>query len=264
MTVKEAVGLFRSHQTIHARQKTRDSYRHPITNFEALFSDMPVDAVSGEDVYQFLLIVTGGRMKSTARLRYAQLKAFFNFGMEKGVIVSNPCNDPALTKVFRAPRRKDRDIIAREVIDEVIYRCRKPRDRLIMELQARCGLRIGEVLKLRVCDVSERKLVIDQPKSGREEEVAFMPEPIASRLKAHIGHLNLSGTERIFPLSYSTARAFIKKLGEKAEVKLRPHDLRRYSATYASRNGIPLEVISKVILRHSDLKTTQMYLGKDH
>jgi hypothetical protein len=40
------------------------------------------------------------------------------------------------------------------------------------------------------------------------------------------------------------------------------HDLRRHSATYASRNGVPLEVISKVILRHSDLKTAQMYLCK--
>jgi len=32
--------------------------------------------------------------------------------------------------------------------------------------------------------------------------------------------------------------------------------------TYASRNGVPLEVVSKVILRHQDLKTTQVYLGK--
>lgn len=32
--------------------------------------------------------------------------------------------------------------------------------------------------------------------------------------------------------------------------------------TYASRNGVPLEIISKVILRHPDLKTTQIYLGK--
>ena len=40
------------------------------------------------------------------------------------------------------------------------------------------------------------------------------------------------------------------------------YDLRRYSASYASRNGIPLEVVSKVLLRHQDLKTTQMYLGK--
>ena len=34
------------------------------------------------------------------------------------------------------------------------------------------------------------------------------------------------------------------------------------SATHASRNGVPLEIISKVILRHQDLKTTQIYLGK--
>jgi integrase len=54
----------------------------------------------------------------------------------------------------------------------------------------------------------------------------------------------------------------VKRLGDKMNVKIRPHDLRRHSATYASRNGIPLEVISKVILRHQDLKTTQMYLGR--
>ena len=38
-----------------------------------------------------------------------------------------------------------REIIGREVIDEVIYRCRNARDRLILELEGRCGLRIGEV-----------------------------------------------------------------------------------------------------------------------
>ena len=45
-------------------------------------------------------------------------------------------------------------------------------------------------------------------------------------------------------------------------VKISPHDLRRHSATYASRNGVPLEIIYKVILRHQDLKTSQIYLGK--
>jgi hypothetical protein len=34
------------------------------------------------------------------------------------------------------------------------------------------------------------------------------------------------------------------------------------SIRYASRNGIPLEVVSKVVLSHRDLKTTQMYLGR--
>ena len=54
----------------------------------------------------------------------------------------------------------------------------------------------------------------------------------------------------------------IRGLGTKLNVRVSPHDLRRYSATYASRNGVPLEVVSKVILRHQDLKTTQVYLGK--
>ncbi len=31
---------------------------------------------------------------------------------------------------------------------------------------------------------------------------------------------------------------------------------------FASRAGVPLEIISKVILRHADLATTQQYLGK--
>jgi hypothetical protein len=43
---------------------------------------------------------------------------------------------------------------------------------------------------------------------------------------------------------------------------LNPHDLRRHAATYASRAGTPIEIVSKVILRHANLSTTQRYLGK--
>ena len=89
-----------------------------------------------------------------------------------------------------------------------------------------------------------------------------MPETLAGRIKAYAENRNLLPDDRLFPICYSTARSFIKTLGEHMNLKIRPHDLRRHSATYASRNGVPLEVISKVILRHQDLKTTQMYLGR--
>ncbi len=89
-----------------------------------------------------------------------------------------------------------------------------------------------------------------------------MPETLAGRLRTYVETQNLDPDQRIFPICYSTARSLVKRLGDKMEVKIRPHDLRRHSATYASRNGIPLEVISKIILRHQDLKTTQMYLGR--
>jgi len=54
----------------------------------------------------------------------------------------------------------------------------------------------------------------------------------------------------------------VRKAGKLAEVDLKPHDLRRHAATYASRAGAPLEIVRKIILRHANLLTTQIYLGK--
>ena len=92
--------------------------------------------------------------------------------------------------------------------------------------------------------------------------MAYMPEPIAKRLEEYIRTNDLGPDDRLFPVSYSTARGIIRNLGAQLRISIRPHDLRRHSATYASRNGVPLEIVSKVILRHQDLKTTQAYLGK--
>jgi integrase/recombinase XerD len=155
-----------------------------------------------------------------------------------------------------------RRILDRETVEEVIYNTKDLRDRLLVELQARCGLRIGESLKVKVSDVSDRKLILRSPKSGKESEVAFMPEQIAKRVHDYIQQEGLSLEDRLFPICYSTARTVIKKIGDRLKVVLTPHDLRRYSATHASRNGVPLEIVSKVILRHQDLKTTQAYLGR--
>ena len=150
MTLRQAIEVFKDHQKHSVREKTRESYGHLFRNLGALLGDAALGDVSSQDLYEFLLLLTEGCAKSTARLRYAQLKAFFNFVIERThVPTNNPCNDPLLSKTFRAPRMKQREIIGREVIDEIIYRCSKARNRLILELQARCGLRIGEVLNLR-------------------------------------------------------------------------------------------------------------------
>ncbi|MDR3570168.1 MAG: site-specific integrase, partial [Syntrophobacteraceae bacterium] len=63
-------------------------------------------------------------------------------------------------------------------------------------------------------------------------------------------------------LTYAAARLVVKKPGKPAGIELRPHDLRRHAATYASWSGVPIEIVSKVILRHANLSTTQRYLGK--
>jgi integrase len=99
-------------------------------------------------------------------------------------------------------------------------------------------------------------------RGGKEAEVAFLPQKVADRLQKYISENRINPDDRIFPITYAAARIVVKKAGDLVGINLRPHDLRRHAATYASRSGTPLEIVSKVLLRHSNLSTTQRYLGK--
>jgi integrase len=263
MTVKEAVNLFRYHQKSNLKQKSQETYKYLLGRFEQFYAKRPIESIGTDDIFQFLEEVTQNTSKSTRYLRYAQVKSFFGFLIDQCRLnMENPCSSPLVSKTFKMPRRTTRKILDKEAVEEMVYNTKSMRDRLILELMARCGLRVGELLKIKVSDISDRKITLQEPKSGKESEVAYMPEQIAKRLNEYIKAKDLSENDRIFKICYSTARVIVKRLGERLNIDVSPHDLRRYSATYASRNGVPLEIVSKVFLRHQDLRTTQIYLGK--
>jgi integrase len=132
----------------------------------------------------------------------------------------------------------------------------------MLELMARGGMRVGEVLKLTPADIIDRKVILNDTKSGNEQELIFIPQKLADRLKEYIRTKNIGPNERIFPICYGAAWSMVKKAGKMVGIRLRPHDLRRHAATFASRSNVPLEIISKVILRHASIQTTEIYLGK--
>ena len=207
--------------------------------------------------------ITDGTKQNTKKLRFTLLSAFFNFVKNSlDSEVQNPCDNPALRKLFRAGKPTQLKILEKDVVDEIIFRTRNQRNRLLLELMARSGMRIGEVLKLKPMDIEDRKAIIRDPKSGREAEVVFLPQKVADRLRRYIRGKEIKPDARIFPLTYAAARLIVKKAGHIVGIHVRPHDLRRHAATYASRSGTPLEIVSKVLLRHSNLSTTQRYLGK--
>jgi integrase len=131
----------------------------------------------------------------------------------------------------------------------------------MLELMARAGMRISEFLNLAPNDIDEHKLILQQPKSGRGE-VVYILSKLQRRLNDYVRANELLPDDRVFHISYSTAWSMVKKAEKLVGVNLIPHDLRRHTATYASRAETPLEIVSKVILRHADLPTTQRYPGK--
>jgi hypothetical protein len=109
----------------------------------------------------------------------------------------------------------------------------------------------------------------------KTERQSYEPSKVEKRLKPPSCHKksraaseDTSVTEaspledRIFPITYAGARIIVKKAGDLVPAHLKPYDLPRHAATYASRSGTPLEIVSKVLLRHANLSTTQIYLKK--
>ncbi|NIS62944.1 MAG: tyrosine-type recombinase/integrase [Proteobacteria bacterium] len=177
MNTSTALKIFRDYQRSNLKPSTVIGYRCLLDNFEELFGDRDLKSISTEDLFHFLEIVTENNSKSTKRHRYSQLKAFFNFIiMNYEPDLRNPLDSPVMRKTFRLPKPTQREIFPKEIMDEVIFTSKNLRDRLLLELQSRCGARIGEALNIRVRDIDGRKITVHNPKSGKESEVIFMPE----------------------------------------------------------------------------------------
>ena len=159
--------------------------------------------------------VSDGTKQNTKKLRFTLLSAFFSFVKNSlDPDFQNPCDNPVLRKLFRASKRTQFKILEKDVVDEIIFRTRNPRYRLMLELMARCCMRVGEVLKLTPKDIEDRKAIIRDPKSGKEAEVAFLPHKVADRLQKYINDNGIKPGDRVFPITYAAARIVVKKAGD--------------------------------------------------
>ncbi len=156
-------------------------------HFSEIFADRELEEVSQEEVLDFLIKLTNGNKQSTKRNRYSTLSSFYNFTINTvSPNLTNHCVTPIIKKIFRRATCIQWKIIDKETIDEIIFRTMNTRNRIIMELMARGGMRIGEVLKLTPNDIDDRKLIIQEPKSGREGEVVFIPRKLLLRLNDYV------------------------------------------------------------------------------
>jgi integrase len=178
--------------------------------------------------------MTKDNRQATKRYRYSVLASFYNFSINNGLAaLTNPCNGSVIRKIFKRPQAIQWNIVDKEAVDEIIFRTTNARNRLMLELMARGGMRVGEVLNLTPADIQERSLAIQNPKSGRTGETVYVPRKILVRLSSYVKAKNINTSERIFPISYVAAWSMVKKAGMLVNIELRPHDLRRHAATYA-------------------------------
>ncbi len=171
----------------------------------------------------FLLRLTKENKQATRRNRYSVLSSFYNFSISSSLpALVNPCNASIMKKIFKRPHTTQWKIVDKETVDEIIFRTTDKRNRLMLELMARGGMRIGEVLRITPDDIQEGFLVIQGPKSGRSEERVYVPRKILVRLSEYVRTNEFAAVDRIFPISYVAAWSMVKKAGKLVDIELRP------------------------------------------
>jgi integrase/recombinase XerD len=201
---------------------------------------------------------------STVRTRLAFLIAFLHFLMEQEVIPTSALKRGIRLKLPETLPRAIQSADVRKlisVIDNV-------RDRALILLLLRTGIRIGEALALRLndLDVQDRKVHLFQGEKNSMGRVVYLSEDALFALKRWLQERE-KDKEFLFygqghgHLCYSTGRSLFIKYLKKAELDQKGYTIHRLRHTCASEllnAGMRLECVQQ-LLGHQDIEVTRRY-----
>lgn len=140
-----------------------------------------------------------------------------------------------------------------------------PQIHLICLIQLNTGLRIGDVLSLKVSDFVDGRLSIQEQKTGKTQNRKINYE-IIKIVEAYCRKRFLSRNDNIFDISVRWVQKILKKISICASIEgLSTHSFRKtYAHIQYTNNKFNIELVRR-LLNHSSVSVTQKYLGiTDH
>jgi integrase/recombinase XerD len=132
------------------------------------------------------------------------------------------------------------------------------RDRLLVELAVKTGMRRAELANLEARDVHDDFLVIRSGKGGKDRVIPLAPS-IAQKLNAFVR--GMKPTEKVFKLSAPGISMKVKNFARRAGLEdFHAHSARHKFAIDLLERGANLKVVQE-LLGHENLSTTQVYLA---
>lgn len=261
LLTEAAVEGFTAYLKENSKSNTARSFEYPLKRFLEAFPGENVATISPARLQEFLAKNWGSCKRSVLKQSFAKLKWFYGWCVKYVQIQGmppflNPCD---LIEVKDAPPVERPDFIPVEKMKEFLATATDETHWILFAIMASAGLRISEAIGdpragkvgLRKEDVNGRILTIRNPKSGREKELAIIPGAVAERLAEYIERHTGEG-ERVFKIGYSTVYDVITTHAGWVGINLKPHDLRKWAATFWSR--VDEYAMTNFVLRHSSTK----------
>ena len=252
---------------------TLSAYRADLHQFAAWRESRAGTLVgtAAADVLAFLSRHSGHSARTTAR-KLSSLRRLFQFLVREGLVPEDP------TAIVDAPRlgRSLPKSLTEQEVDALLNApdtgtSAGLRDRAMLELLYATGLRVSELVNLRLDQVNLRQGVVRVMGKGKKERLVPIGEDAAAWTDSYCRQAReelLAGhaVPTLFPGRSGrplTRQAFwhaIKRYTRLAGVngKISPHVLRHAFATHLLNHGADLRAV-QMLLGHSDISTTQIY-----
>ncbi|MFZ3371647.1 MAG: tyrosine-type recombinase/integrase [Desulfitobacteriaceae bacterium] len=158
------------------------------------------------------------------------------------------------------------DILSRQEVSQILQSVKNPKHKAILMLTYSAGLRVGEVVRLKIDEVdSARMLIHVKQGKGRKDRFTILSEVALETLRTYAKNCSLK--DWLFPgatlgnhLTERSAQKIFEVAREQAGVKKQVsiHSLRHSFATHLLEGGTDLRYIQE-ILGHKSSKTTEIY-----
>jgi integrase len=253
-TVADALAYYIIAKTPELSPRTMEAYRVSQTKLGAKFGTMRLEALRPEDVTRYLRTASA---KVSANRDKALLSAAYNYVNAEGWLSTVGYN-PA-----RVPRNKER--ARRRYVSDgellALIKAATPKLALMIELAYITGVRRGDLLRIRLADLRDDGLHVEQGKTGRRQVFGWT-DGLRRLTDAAKGLRRTVGSLWLFPADRSPGKAMsalaLRTAWERARKAaglpdVRWHDLRRKAGSDAAQGD------AQALMGHADGRVTERH-----
>jgi integrase/recombinase XerD len=241
-------------------ESTVNTYTDALSVFLRFFHKKPTEEISNDDLIHFNnCYILANRLSASYQNQVVNaIKLYFRTVQKRSMDV----------ELVHRPKTSKRlpNVLSKEEVKLVLMALNNIKHKTMLSLIYSCGLRCGELLRLKPEHVDERrKLLIIKQSKGRRDRIVPLSDKVSFML---LEHLKVHGsTEYLFEgqvkgqmYDARSLQQVLKNAVMKAEIKkpVTLHWLRHSYATHLLENGTDLRYIQE-ILGHSSSRTTEIY-----
>ena len=252
-----------SNNTVKAYEADISSFFQWLDNEDLKYKNLQEDHVN-----QYISFLFQRKMRSSSvNRKISSIKSFYIFLVKRNFLKNSPLNDLVTPKQEKylpesmSEAEVDKLLNSPDVSNKI-----ENRDKAMIEMLYATGMRISELVNLKITDVDMKRCVVKVFGKGSKERLVPFGETALDSLRSYLNEREQSSSKEIFLSNRGkkmTRVAFWQRvkiylIRENLKNSISPHTLRHAFATHLLNRGADLRSV-QLLLGHSDLSTTQIY-----